>query len=333
VCETVASSIVDRPSASFDAETQRRRGPASQSSLYFLCVHCGKGQIVDRLVRGSRFRVTVDPVRITILRAVVLLAPIAMPAAASAQYIPRDSVPNFAIPPLIRGPQSGAIPTIGTIPPMGLPSIGLPLPSIGLPPAPVGVAQPRFVYGESGPGRHQRHSNNWNRGWPGYSTYSGYPGWPVMVVMTPPGFYGVPQVSTDVVPAQVPAPAPKGSLLLHVQPARAQVFVDGYYAGTADDFDGNPGALVLDTGAHIIELDDPSYLSVRFDVRIDTNQSIVYRRELSPISPAITAPPAAPINSTPTPMYLIPGCYLGNVPPKDAGLPSSCDPARVVRLK
>lgn len=273
--------------------------------------------------------------RINIFRAVAVLAVLGLPGMAAAQYIPRDPVPNFAIPPLIRGPQSGAVPTIGTIPPMGLPSIGLPLPSIGLPPSPVGVPQPKFVYGGTGPGpgRHQQHSNNWNRGYPGYSTYPGYPGWPVLVVMTPPGFYGVPQVPAEVAPARVPPPAPKGSLLLHVQPAAAQVFVDGYYAGTADDFDGNPGALVLDTGAHIIELDDPSYQTVRFDVRIDANQSIVYRRELTPLTPAITAPPAAPANYTPTPMYLIPGCYLGNVPPKDAGLPATCDPSRVIRLK
>jgi hypothetical protein len=259
---------------------------------------------------------------------VTVLALLALPGVASAQYVPRDpvpNVPNFAIPPLIRGPQSGAVPTIGTIPPMSLPPIGLPLPSIGLPPSQM-----------MGPRHHQRpHSNNWNRGWPGYPAY---PGWPVMVVMTPPGFYGVPQVPAETAlapvsaPAPLPAPAPKGSLLLYVQPARAQVLVDGYYAGTVDDFDGNPGALVLDTGAHIIELDDPSYQSVRFDVRIDANQSIVYRRELSPIIPAIAAP-AVPISSTPAPMYLIPGCYLGNVPPKDAGLPATCDPSRAVRLK
>jgi hypothetical protein len=274
-------------------------------------------------------------VRITIFPAVAVLAVLALPGMAAAQYIPRDPVPNFAIPPLIRGPQSGAVPTIGTIPPLSLPSIGLPLPSIGLPPSPMfGVPQPPFVYGGTGPGRHQRshsnHSDNWNRGRLGYSAY---PGWPVMVVMTAPGFYGVPQVPAEVAPASVPAPAPKGSLLLHVQPAGAQVFVDGYYAGTADDFDGNPGALVLDTGAHIIELDDPSYQTVRFDVRIDANQSIVYRRELTPVTPTITAPSTAPTNSTPTPMYLIPGCYLGNVPPKDAGLPATCDPSRVIRLK
>ena len=144
-----------------------------------------------------------------------------------------------------------------------------------------------------------------------------------MVVMTP-GFYGLPQA--EAAPAPLPAPAPKGSLLLLVQPAGAQVFVDGYYAGIADDFDGNPVALMLETGAHIIELDAPSYSNVRFDVRIDADRSIVYRRELSPIDPVIMAPSTSP-------MYLIPGCYLGNVPPKDAGLPATCDPSRVVRLK
>jgi hypothetical protein len=263
-------------------------------------------------------------VRVTILRVLVLLALIATPTLASAQYIAPTPFPNFAIPPLIRGPQSGAIPTIGTIPPLSLPSIGLPLPSIGLPPAPVGAPPPKFIDGGRGPGRHPRHSNR-------------YPVWPVMVVMTPPGFYGSSQFPGEAAAAQVPtpapapAPAPKGSLLLHVQPAGAQVFVDGYFTGIADDFDGNPGALVLETGAHIIELDDPSYQSIRFDVRIDANQSIVYRRELSPNAPAIATPAAAPISSAPT--YLIPGCYLGNVPPKDAGLPATCDPSRAVRLK
>jgi hypothetical protein len=156
----------------------------------------------------------------------------------------------------------------------------------------------------------------------------------MMVVMTAPGFYGVTQFPGEALVTQAPeqpVPAPKGSLLLHVQPAGTQVFVDGYFAGIADDFDGNPAALVLETGAHIIELDDPSYQSVRFDVRIDANQSIVYRRELSPNTPPIATPPAGPISSAP--MYLIPGCYLGNVPPKDAGLPATCDPSHAVRLK
>jgi hypothetical protein len=30
--------------------------------------------------------------------------------------------------------------------------------------------------------------------------------------------------------------------------------------------------------------------------------------------------------------YIIRGCYLGNVPPKDAGLPPGCDPDRAIAV-
>ena len=33
------------------------------------------------------------------------------------------------------------------------------------------------------------------------------------------------------------------------------------------------------------------------------------------------------------PFYFIPGCYLGDVPPKDAGLPASCDQSKTVVVK
>jgi hypothetical protein len=35
---------------------------------------------------------------------------------------------------------------------------------------------------------------------------------------------------------------------------------------------------------------------------------------------------------TPTTFYFIPGCYAGNVPPKDAGLPATCDQTRVITI-
>jgi hypothetical protein len=158
-----------------------------------------------------------------------------------------------------------------------------------------------------------------------------------MVVVTPDMFaFGSalpgPARPEEVAPAPESTVAPRtarGSLFLQVQPARVQVFVDGYYVGTVDDFDGTPGALMLDAGAHVVELDDPAYEHVRFDVRIDSSQPIIYRREMSPAS----AQPAAPLTSTSSPMYSIPGCYLGNVPPNDAGLPATCDPARAIRLR
>ena len=124
---------------------------------------------------------------------------------------------------------------------------------------------------------------------------------------------------------------PKGNLVLEVQPGSAQVFVDGYFAGAADDFNGGRRSLPLDAGPHTIVLDEPGYELVNFDVKIASSDAVVYRRVLNRAS----IPPPAPspsIVTPPAPIYLIPGCYVGNVPPKDAGLPPTCDPARAVRL-
>jgi hypothetical protein len=46
--------------------------------------------------------------------------------------------------------------------------------------------------------------------------------------------------------------------------------------------------------------------------------------------PTPSAEPASPVSSTP--IYLIPGCYLGNVAPESARLPASCDTKRVVTV-
>jgi hypothetical protein len=69
------------------------------------------------------------------------------------------------------------------------------------------------------------------------------------------------------------------------------------------------------------------YETTRFNVMTTSNESLTYRRELTRV-PAL---PPAPIPSTP--VYFIPGCYLGNVLPQDAGLPASCDLSRAIRLK
>ena len=143
-------------------------------------------------------------------------------------------------------------------------------------------------------------------------------------------FVMVPQVGA---PAPPPAPAlslveervAKGSLVLQVEPAATQVFVDGYYVGAAEDFSGQRGGAFVDTGAHRIELIATGFEPVAFDVKISANQSITYRHEMKPTQ---TAPPASQLTKIPTTFYLIPGCYMGNVPPRDAGLPPTCDLSR-----
>jgi hypothetical protein len=71
-----------------------------------------------------------------------------------------------------------------------------------------------------------------------------------------------------------------GELRLDVSPRHAQVFVDGYYAGTVDDFDGAFQALKLESGAYRIEISAPGYETLAFDVRINPGQDIRYRGDL-----------------------------------------------------
>lgn len=72
-----------------------------------------------------------------------------------------------------------------------------------------------------------------------------------------------------------------GELRLDVSPRHAQVFVDGYYAGIVDDFDGAFQAIKLAPGDYRIEIVAPGYETLSFDVRITPSQKIRYRGELS----------------------------------------------------
>jgi len=73
-----------------------------------------------------------------------------------------------------------------------------------------------------------------------------------------------------------------GQLRLKVKPRNAQVFVDGYYVGVVDEFDGTFQRLRLETGGHRVELRLDGYLPVTFDVLIPLGETITYRGELRP---------------------------------------------------
>jgi hypothetical protein len=76
-----------------------------------------------------------------------------------------------------------------------------------------------------------------------------------------------------------------GELRLQVFPRHAQVFVDGYYAGTVDDYDGTFQALKLEAGAYQIRLSAPGFEDLMFDVRITPGQKINYRGDLRRLGP------------------------------------------------
>jgi hypothetical protein len=60
------------------------------------------------------------------------------------------------------------------------------------------------------------------------------------------------------------------------------VYVDRYFAGSVDDFDGTFQGLKLASGPHHIEIVAPGYETLSFDVRILSDQKITYRGDLIP---------------------------------------------------
>jgi hypothetical protein len=74
-----------------------------------------------------------------------------------------------------------------------------------------------------------------------------------------------------------------GSLRLKVKPREAQVFIDGYYMGTVDEFDGVFQRLRLEAGGHRVELRGEGFLPLVFEVLIVPGETITYRGELKRI--------------------------------------------------
>jgi hypothetical protein len=74
---------------------------------------------------------------------------------------------------------------------------------------------------------------------------------------------------------------PTGELRLDVAPRNAEVYVDGYYAGRVDDFDGVFQSLDLEEGSYHIEIVEPGFAPLQFDVRIYPGRKITYRGDLA----------------------------------------------------
>ncbi len=82
-----------------------------------------------------------------------------------------------------------------------------------------------------------------------------------------------------------PSPAPygvddEGAVRLKVKPRDASVYVDGYYMGIVDDFDGVLQKMHLSAGPHHIEVRDPRYETLTFDVNVEPDQTVTYHGEM-----------------------------------------------------
>ncbi len=71
-----------------------------------------------------------------------------------------------------------------------------------------------------------------------------------------------------------------GSLRLKIEPADAEVYVDGLYRGVVDEFDGVFQRLKLEAGAHRLEIRAPGRQPLVFDVLVTPGETTTYRGDL-----------------------------------------------------
>jgi hypothetical protein len=103
-------------------------------------------------------------------------------------------------------------------------------------------------------------------GYDGYSGYSGYPGY-----------------DNSYAPAYTEPDEGDAAIHLKVKPNDASVYVDGYFVGTVDSYDGIFQKLHLQSGPHRIEIREPGYQPLSFDVNLQPGQTITYKGDLQQI--------------------------------------------------
>ena len=83
----------------------------------------------------------------------------------------------------------------------------------------------------------------------------------------------------------------RGSVRLQVKPVETEVYVDGYYAGVVDSYDGFFQRLSLPPGQHDIELRLEGYRSIQEQVYLTIGQSYRIQHEMERLGPGETTPP------------------------------------------
>jgi hypothetical protein len=85
-----------------------------------------------------------------------------------------------------------------------------------------------------------------------------------------------------------------GSVRLQVTPREAEVFVDGYFAGTVDDFDGTFQRLDVEPGEHDLELYLPGHRSVQQKLYLQPGKTTRVKLAMQPLAPG-DPEPARPV--------------------------------------
>jgi hypothetical protein len=118
-----------------------------------------------------------------------------------------------------------------------------------------------FFYGYPG------YYGGYRYGYPAYGYYGPrYYGW------APPYGYGYSGY----------AGRPYGGVRIDLPQRDAEVYVDGYFVGTVDDFDGRLQQANLETGPHRIEVRHPDFAPITFQVNVEPGRTITYRGDMRP---------------------------------------------------
>ena len=89
---------------------------------------------------------------------------------------------------------------------------------------------------------------------------------------------------------------PTGAVRVQVKPEATEVWVDGYFAGVADSFDGFFQRLRLPPGEYEVELRLNGYRSVRERVLVSPGVTFRIRHNMEPLRPGeVTPPPPEPV--------------------------------------
>jgi len=74
-----------------------------------------------------------------------------------------------------------------------------------------------------------------------------------------------------------------GSLRLKISPKQAQVYIDGYFVGVVDSYDGAFQKLGLEGGGHRVELKADGFEPLQFEVLITPGETVTYKGEMKRI--------------------------------------------------
>jgi hypothetical protein len=78
---------------------------------------------------------------------------------------------------------------------------------------------------------------------------------------------------------------PYGGVRIDLPQRDAEVYADGYFVGTVDEFDGVLQQANLEAGPHRIEVRAPGFEPIVFDVNVEPGRTITYRASMRPLRP------------------------------------------------